>query len=93
MSTDETRRTGEEGSLEDIREASAAVEKSTAQVVVEKVLGRLQILVSIVVLSITTYLLYLVDGGLSTDAWIFAGLAVGLLAYFLVTLRTDVRME
>lgn len=92
MSADR-RRTGSEGSLEGIREASDAVQKSTAQIVAEKTVERWQMVGAVVVLALTSYFLYRLDGTLTTDAIVFTGLSVALLAYFLVTLRTDVGME
>ncbi|MFC6719287.1 hypothetical protein ACFQGT_03225 [Natrialbaceae archaeon GCM10025810] len=93
MSNDTTRRRSESAGLENIREASDAVEKSTAAVTAEKVRERWRTVGAIVVLAITSVLLVRVDGYLSIDAQVFAGISALLLAYFLVTLRTDVRME
>lgn len=93
MSGDTTRGTGDEPSLERIREASDAVEKSTMAVVAEKVYERWQTAGAVVVLALTTVALYYIDGGLSLDAQIFGGITVVLLLYFLQTLRTDVSME
>ncbi|WP_226482508.1 hypothetical protein [Natrinema amylolyticum] len=89
----DTNRTSEGGGLENIREASDAVEKSTAAVTMEKIWERQRTVGSIVVLAVTSVLLYRVDGYLSLDSQVFAGITALLLLYFLVTLRTDVQME
>lgn len=93
MSGNGTRRTSEGGGLQNIREASDAVEKSTASVTIEKVRERWRTVGSIVVLAVTSALLYSVDGYLSLDSQVFAGITALMAIYFLVTLRTDVGME
>lgn len=93
MSGDTTRGASEGGGLEDIREASDAVEKSAIAVTVEKVRERWRTAGSIVVLAVTSVLLYRVDGYLSVDSQVFAGITILLLIYFLATLRSDVSME
>ncbi len=93
MSGSTTRSASEERSLENIREASDAVEKSTAEITVEKTLERWRTVGTIVVLIVASVLLVRVDGYLSIDAQVFGGIAILLLIYFLATLRTDVRME
>lgn len=93
MSGDTSRRVSEDAGLERIREASDAVEKSTPALIVEKVWERWRIAGVIVVLAVTSGLLFRLDGYLSIDTQVFAGITLLLLGYFLVTLRTDVRME
>lgn len=93
MSGDTTRRTSESAGLENIREASDAVEKSTAEIALEKVWERRRTAGAIVVLAITSVLLYQVDGYLSIDSQVFGGITILMLIYFLVTLRTDIKME
>ncbi|WP_222920232.1 hypothetical protein [Natrinema sp. SYSU A 869] len=93
MSGDTTRRGSESAGLENIREASDTVEKSGAAVTIEKVRERWRTAGAIVVLAVTSVLLYRVDGYLSIDSQVFAGITLFLLLYFLATLRTDVRME
>lgn len=93
MSGDTTQGTSEGGGLEDIRETPEAVEKSAIAVTVGKVRERWRTAGSIVVLTITSVLLYRVDGYLSFDSQVFAGITVLLLLYFLATLRSDVSME
>lgn len=89
----DTSRQDAEGGLENIREASDAVEKSTASVVIEKVYERWQTVGAIVTLAVASILLYVVDGYLSIDTQVFGGISILLLIYFLVTLRTDISME
>lgn len=93
MSGDTTRRTSESGGLENIREASDAVEKSTPELVVEQVWERRRTAGAILVLAVTSIMLYQVDGYLSVDSQVFGGITILMLVYFLVTLRTDVKME
>ncbi|WP_090618215.1 hypothetical protein [Natrinema salaciae] len=93
MSSDTTRSASEEGSLENIRKASDAVEKSTMEITVEKTIERWRTVGSIVVLAMASVLLVRVDGYLSIDAQVFAGITILLLIYFIATLRTDVSME
>lgn len=87
------RQATDEPSLERIRDASEAVEKSTPSIIVEKVRERWQIAGAIIVLGITSGLLFLVDGRISTDVLIFSLLTGLLLAYFVLTLRSDIAME
>ncbi|AHG01993.1 hypothetical protein HALLA_01455 (plasmid) [Halostagnicola larsenii XH-48] len=93
MSGESTSRKSESAGLENIREASDAVEKSTTGIVLEKVVERWRTASAIVMLAVTSVLLYQVDGYLSIDSQVFGGITLFLLGYFLVTLRTDVRME
>ncbi|AGB33322.1 hypothetical protein C488_17209 [Natrinema pellirubrum DSM 15624] len=93
MSGDTTSRKSDSAGLENIRKASDAVEKSTAGIAVEKTIERWRTLGAIVVLAITSVLLYQIDGYLSIDSQVFGGITLALFAYFLVTLRTDIRME
>ncbi|WP_049941711.1 hypothetical protein [Haloterrigena turkmenica] len=93
MSGDTTRRNSQSGGLENIREASDAVEKSTAAVTVEKVWERWRTAGAIVVLAVTSVLLYRIDGYLSIDSQVFGGITLLMLIYFLATLRSDVSME
>ncbi|OAQ53417.1 hypothetical protein HTG_08025 [Natrinema mahii] len=93
MSGDTTSRKSDSAGLENIRKASDAVEKSTAGIAVEKTVERWRTLGAVLVLAITSVLLYQIDGYLSIDSQVFGGITLFLLAYFLVTLRTDVRME
>ncbi|PCR92156.1 hypothetical protein [Natrinema ejinorense] len=93
MSSDTTSRGSEGGGLENIREASDAVEKSPIAVTVEKVRERWRTASAILVLAVTSVLLFRVDGYLSIDTQVFAGITLLLLIYFLATLRTDVSME
>lgn len=79
--------------MESIREASDAVEKSTIGIALEKFVERWRTVGAILVLAVTSILLYQVDGYLSIDSQVFGGITLFLLAYFLVTLRTDIRME
>lgn len=92
MSGDTTRQTSEGGGLENIREASDAVEKSSTSIAIEKVRERWRTAGSIVVLAVTSVLLFRVDGYLSIDSQVFGGITILMLIYFLVTLRSDVRM-
>jgi len=66
---------------ENIREASDAVEKSTAGIALEKLWERRRTGGAIIVLAVTSVLLYQVDGYLSIDSQVFGGitLPVGLL--------------
>lgn len=82
----------DEPSLEQVRQASDAVEQSTGKLIAENLVERWQFVGAIVVLVITSALLYLVDEGMSMDATIFAGLTALLLAYLLLTVRSDVKM-
>lgn len=93
MSGDTSRRSSESAGLENIREASDAVEKSPIAVIVEKIAERWRTASAIIVLAITSVMLYRVDGYLSIDSQVFGGATILLLLYFLVTLRTDVKME
>jgi len=93
MSGDTTSRKSDSAGLENIRKASDAVEKSTAGIAVEKTVERWRTLGAVLVLAITSVLLYQIDGYLSIDSQVFGGITLFLLGYFLVTLRTDVRME
>ncbi|ELY64975.1 hypothetical protein [Natrinema versiforme] len=93
MSGDTSRRSSDSAGLENIREASDAVEQSTATIFVEKVRERWRMASAVIVLAVTTVLLFRVDGYLSIDTQVFAGITVVLLLYFLATLRTDIRME
>ena len=93
MSSDTTQRGSEGGGLENIREASDAVEKSTMAVTLEKIVERWRTAGAIVVLAVASVLLYQIDGYLSIDSQVFGGIAILMLIYFLVTLRTDVKME
>ncbi|MDS0478636.1 hypothetical protein [Natrinema sp. 1APR25-10V2] len=93
MSGSTTRSASEEGGLENIREASDAVEKSTTEITLEKAVERWRTVGTIAVLVAASVLLVRVDGYLSIDAQVFGGIAILLLIYFLATLRTDVRME
>lgn len=93
MSGESTSRKSESTGLENIREASDVVEKSTTGIVLEKVVERWRTVGAIVVLAVTSLLLYQVDGYLSIDSQVFGGITLFLVGYFLVTLRTDVRME
>ncbi len=93
MSADTPSRKSDSAGLENIREASDAVEKSTAAITVEKIVERWRTVGAIVVLAVTSVLLYQIDGYLSIDSQVFGGITLFLLAYFLVTLRTDIRME
>ncbi|MDF9747515.1 hypothetical protein [Natrinema salsiterrestre] len=93
MSGDTTRQRSEGGGLENIREASDAVEQSTLSITVEKIYERWRTGGAILVLAITSVLLYRVDGYLSVDSQVFAGITLLLLIYFLATLRTDISME
>ncbi|WP_339103180.1 hypothetical protein [Haloterrigena salinisoli] len=93
MSGDTTRRNSQSGGLENIREASDAVEKSTAAVTVEKIWERWRTASAIVVLAVTSVLLYQIDGYLSIDSQVFGGITIFMLIYFLATLRSDVSME
>lgn len=93
MSGDTPHRNSEEAGLEDIHEASDAVEQSATSVTVEKVRERWRTAGAIVVLAVTSVLLFRVDGRLSLDTQVFAGITLLLLLYFLVTLRSDVSME
>ncbi|WP_121744370.1 hypothetical protein [Natronorubrum halophilum] len=93
MRGETTRQASEDASLKDIRTASDAVEKPPMSVALEKIQERWQTAGSIVVLAVTSVLLYRVDGYLSIDAQVFGGITILLLIYFLVTLRSDVRME
>lgn len=93
MSGDTTSRKSESAGLENIREASDAVERSTTGVALEKIVERWRTVGAILVLAVTSVLLYQVDGYLSIDSQVFGGITLFLLGYFLVTLRTDIRME
>ncbi|WP_254527831.1 hypothetical protein [Natrinema gelatinilyticum] len=93
MSGDTMQRGSKDGGLEKIREASDAVEKSSAAITVEKVRERWRTASSIIVLAVTTVMLLRMDGYLSIDAQVFGGITLFLLIYFLATLRTDVSME
>ncbi|WP_408959733.1 hypothetical protein [Natrinema sp. 74] len=93
MSGDTTRRASEDVSLENIREASDAVEKSTLAITVEKTVERWRTVSSIIVLAATSVMLYRMDGYLSIDSQVFGGITILLLLYFLTTLRTDVSLE
>lgn len=93
MSTEQPGRTGDDRSLEQIREASDAVQKSTLEIVVEKVTERWMFVMAILVVALTSYLLFRIDGEITMDVWIFGLLSLGLVVYFLATLRTDIRME
>lgn len=93
MSGDTTHRDSEGAGLEDIREASDAVEKSATSVIVENVRERWRTAGAIVVLAVTSVLLFRVDGGLSIDTQVFVGITLLLLLYFLATLHSDVSME
>lgn len=93
MSGDTTRQRSEGGGLENIREASDAVEQSTLSITVEKIYERWRTGGAILVLAVTSVLLYRVDGYLSIDSQVFAGITLLLLIYFLATLRTDISME
>lgn len=93
MSGDTTARGSGDAGLERIREASDAVDQSTAGVIASKLRERWRTAGVIVVLAVTTGLLYSVDGYLSIDTQVFGGITILLALYFLVTLRTDVRME
>lgn len=93
MSGDTTGQNSEGAGLENIREASEAVEKSPTMIAIEKTYERWRTVGAIVVLAITSVLLYRVDGYLSIDSQVFGGVTILLLIYFLATLRTDVKME
>lgn len=93
MSGDTTSRKTDSAGLENIRKASDAVEKSTAGIAVEKVWERRRTGSAIVVLAIASVLLYQLDGYLSIDSQVFGGITILMLLYFLVTLRTDIKME
>ncbi|WP_226005128.1 hypothetical protein [Natrinema salinisoli] len=93
MSGDTMRQRSEGGGLENIREASDAVEQSTLSITVEKIYERWRTGGAILVLAVTSVLLYRVDGHLSIDSQVFAGITLLLLIYFLATLRTDISME
>ncbi|UPM44260.1 hypothetical protein [Halocatena salina] len=93
MSGDTPQRTSEGAGLEDIHEASDSVEQSTMSVTIGNVRERWRTAGAIVVLAATSVLLFRVDGGLSIDTQVFAGITLLLLLYFLVTLRSDVGME
>jgi len=93
MSGESTSRKTESAGSENIREASDAVEKSTAGIALEKLWERRRTGGAIIVLAVTSVLLYQVDGYLSIDSQVFGGITLFLLGYFLVTLRTDIRME
>lgn len=93
MSGDTPRRSSDGAGLENIREASDAVEQSTTSIVFEKVRERWRIAGAVIVLAVTSVLLFRVDGYLSIDTQVFAGITAFLLLYFLATLRTDIRME
>lgn len=62
-------------------------------VTLEKLQERWRTAGSIFVLAVTSVLLYRIDGYLSIDSQVFAGITILMLIYFLVTLRSDVRME
>lgn len=93
MSGDTTRQASEDASLENIREASDAVEKSTLAITVEKTVERWRTVAAIVVLAVASVMLYQMDGYLSIDSQVFGGITILLVLYFLATLRTDVSME
>lgn len=92
MSEETKSRKSDSAGLENIRKASDAVEKSTAGIAVEKTIERWRTLGAILVLAITSVLLYQIDGYLSMDTQMFGGITLVLFGYFLVTLRTDIRM-
>ncbi|SFS87159.1 hypothetical protein [Halostagnicola kamekurae] len=92
MSRESASRKSDSAGLENIREASDAVEKSAPGIVLEKVAERWRTVGAIVMLAVTSVLLYWIDGYLSIDSQVFGGITLLLLGYFLVTLRTDVRM-
>ncbi|WP_254762782.1 hypothetical protein [Natrinema marinum] len=93
MSEDTTSRKTDSAGLENIRRASDAVEKSTTSIALEKILERWRTVGAIVVLAVTSVLLYQVDNYLSIDVQVFGGITILMLGYFLATLRTDIRME
>lgn len=93
MSGDTKSRKSDSAGLENIRKASDAVEKSTAGIAIEKTVERWRTLGAILVLAVTSVLLYQIDGYLSMDTQMFGGITLALFGYFLVTLRTDIRME
>lgn len=80
------------GSLEDVRDVDIP-EKSTPRVIYEQLVWRWKTLGAIVVLLVTTVLLAYMDGGISLDTIIFAVITVLLVAYFVATLRNDVKLE
>jgi len=84
-------RSGQTG-LEDVHKTHIE-KRSRRELLVGELLTRWKLLGSIVVLLITTYALYTVDGAVSKDVMVFAAMAVLLAVYFVVTLRSDLKLE
>lgn len=104
MSDEPTQGRSGTGSLEEVREVDVA-DKSTGKVFVEQLVRRWKTMGGIAVLLGTTALLYILDSqtweiqelGMkvpwSKDTVVFAALTLLLAAYFVVTLRNDIKME
>jgi len=92
MSGDTQRgRSGQSG-LEDVHDVSVD-ERSGADIMVAEIRGRWQTVLALGALAVTSGTLWYMDGGFSLDMVVFAILTVLLLAYFVITLVNDVKME
>lgn len=90
--SDETTRGRDSTGLADVRDRSVA-ERSTTQILLEKLQDRWQIIAAVVVLFLTSYGLAYVDNGFSKDALVFSAIAVLLAVYVVLTLRSDLKLE
>lgn len=78
--------------LEDVH-ATHIEERTWRELLAGELASRWKTIAAIVVLFVTTAALYKVDGGPSIDALVFGVMGLLLAVYFLVTLRSDLKLE
>ena len=81
------------GSLGRLGEREEFGPESTTEQLARQLRRRWKMLGAIVVTAITTVAVFRVDGSFSTDATVFALLTLGLLAYVVLTIRSDLKLE
>lgn len=80
------------GSLGEIHERTVEVD-STAVYALRQLRRRWKTVGAILVTAVTTAAVYRIDGTWSKDALVFGALTVALLAYTVLTLRSDLKLE
>jgi hypothetical protein len=78
--------------LEDVH-ATHVEERTWQELLVGELASRWKTIAAIIVLFVTAGALYWVDGGPSIDAIVFGAMGLLLAVYFLVTLRSDLKLE
>lgn len=81
------------GGLGDSAQRATFRPRRGGRVVARQLLRRWKMLGTILVTAVTTAALYQVDETLTLDVWAFGLLTAALLAYTVLTLRSDVKIE